>query len=48
MSRCYVQIGTDIIRGCIQEEIGIEADEDVGCNIVDYSNLGVKKQKTGH
>lgn len=32
----------------LKEEIGIETDEDVGCSIVDYSNLGVKKQKTGH
>ena len=32
----------------MQEEIGIETDEDVGCNIVDYSNLGVKKQRTGY
>ena len=29
----------------VQEELGIETDEDVHCNIADYSNLGVKKPK---
>jgi len=29
----------------LQEEIGIETDEDVGCNITDYMSLGAKKQK---
>ncbi|KAG0582127.1 hypothetical protein KC19_3G036100 [Ceratodon purpureus] len=31
----------------LKEEIGIETDEDVRCNITDFSNLGVKKQKNG-
>jgi hypothetical protein len=29
----------------VQEELGIETDEDAHCNIADYSNLGVKKPK---
>lgn len=29
----------------LREEIGIETDEDVGCNISDYVNLGAKKQR---
>jgi hypothetical protein len=43
LHRC---IETDL-RSCLQEEIGIETDEDVGYNITDFSNLGVKKQKNG-
>ncbi|XP_024362271.1 homologous-pairing protein 2 homolog isoform X1 [Physcomitrium patens] len=32
----------------LKEEIGIETDEDVGCNIKDHSNLGAKKPNRGH
>lgn len=42
----YLRIETDL-RSSLQEEIGIETDEDVGCNITDYINLGAKKQKRG-
>lgn len=43
-SDLYIRIQTDL-RDSPQEEIGIETDEDVGCNISDYINLGAKKQK---
>jgi hypothetical protein len=32
----------------MQEELSIEFDEDVGINIADYSNLGIKKLKKGY
>ncbi|CAK9278157.1 unnamed protein product [Sphagnum jensenii] len=32
----------------LKEELSIEFDEDVGINIADYSNLGIKKLKKGY
>lgn len=32
--------------GVVQEELGIETDEDVGCNLADYGGLGAKPLKS--